>query len=251
MNAAQAQAKISPSVSEGEVARFSSRSGEWWDEGGAFAALHRINRLRLEYITARVAAHYGNDGRLRGLRVLDVGCGGGLLSEPLARQGAKVTAIDASEAAIEAAKEHAASSGLKIDYRAITAEKLAHDEASGFDVVTAMEIVEHVADLRSLVSALSRLLRPDGLLVMSTLNRTMRSYMQGIVAAEYILGWVPAGTHEWRKFVRPSELARVLEGSGLLVEDLAGMPYNPFAGEFELSSHDLRVNYLLSARKGI
>lgn len=243
-----------PSLSNDEVARFSSCADQWWNEGGAFSALHRINHVRLEYITDRLTAHHVN---LRGKKVLDVGCGGGLLAEPLAQQGAQVVGIDASAKTIEVARRHAETAGMTIDYRAISigemarSIRLAGGTAERFDVITAMEVIEHTADVDAFVAALSALLKPNGLLFVSTLNRTMRSYMLGIVAAEYVLGWVPAGTHEWQKFVRPSEITEKLAANEIQTDNLMGVVFDPIRREFVLRPHDLRVNYMLSARKEV
>ena len=240
------------SIAADEVARFSAQAADWWNMEGSFRSLHRLNPLRVGYVRDQIVAHCERDATrrdaLRGLKLLDVGCGGGLLAEPLARLGATVTGLDASAETIAVAAAHAAESGLAIDYKASSVEELAEGKAR-YDVITALEIVEHVADRASFIAALAKLLKPDGLLLMATLNRTTRSFMLGVVAAEYVLGWVPRGTHDWNSFVRPSELARELEQEGLALRDLTGMVFNLLRGEFVLSKTDLRVNYLLSAVK--
>lgn len=240
------------SIAADEVARFSAQASDWWNMEGSFRSLHRLNPLRVDYVRDQIVAHCGRDATrrdaLRGLKLLDVGCGGGLLAEPLARLGATVTGLDASAETIAVARAHAAESGLAIAYKASSVEELAEGKAR-FDVITALEIVEHVADRASFIAALAKLLKPDGLLLMATLNRTTRSFLLGVVAAEYVLGWVPRGTHDWNSFVRPSELARELEQEGLALRDLTGMAFNPLRGEFVLSKRDLRVNYLLAATK--
>ncbi|MER2519244.1 MAG: bifunctional 2-polyprenyl-6-hydroxyphenol methylase/3-demethylubiquinol 3-O-methyltransferase UbiG [Bdellovibrionales bacterium] len=241
------------SVSPQEVARFSAQSGDWWNPEGAFKPLHKVNPLRARYARDQVCARFGREekaqgGALRGLTILDLGCGGGILSEPLARMGGKVVGVDASEQAIEAARAHAEEMSLEIDYRAGTAEALA-EEGETFDVVTAMEIVEHVADLGSFLNATARLVKPGGLLILSTLNRTMKSYLLAVVGAEYALGWVPRGTHDWNLFVRPSELVARVEKVGLKPLDLTGMAFNPLRGAFQLRRGAMGVNYFLTAGK--
>lgn len=252
-----ASSHLHRSVSVAEVEKFSAQSGDWWNPEGAFKPLHKVNPLRARYIRDQVCARFGREaeaqsltqgGALRGLRVLDLGCGGGILSEPLARMGADVVGADASEEAIEAARAHADEMGLEIDYRAATAEALAEEGAS-FDVVTAMEIVEHVADLGAFLGAAARLVKPGGLLILSTLNRTMKSYLLAVVGAEYALGWVPRGTHDWNMFVRPSELVARVEKAGLKPLDLTGMAFNPLRGAFELRRGAMGVNYFLTAGK--
>ena len=234
-----------------EVARFAALAGAWWDEDGPFRPLHRINPVRLSYVRDRLCGHFGRDPRstasLRGLGILDIGCGGGLLCEPLARLGARVTGIDAAAESVAAAAEHAAGSNLAIEYLAATPESLA---ASGrcFDVVISMEVVEHVDDVAEFLAACDGLLRPGGVMLLSTLNRTLKSLALAKVGAEYVLGWVPRGTHDWRRFVRPSELARGLRRRGLAMTDMRGMSYEPAGGDWRLSD-DLSVNYLAMAIK--
>ncbi len=234
------------SVDAGEVARFAAMAGEWWDPDGKMAPLHRLNPVRLAYIRDRLVDHFGRDARSRrpldGLRVVDVGCGGGLLCEPLARLGAAVTGIDAAAANTKAAAAHAHAMGLDIDYRAATAGALA---AAGetFDVVLALEVVEHVADVAAFVDDCCRLARPGGAMVLATLNRTPKAWLYAIVGAEHLMRWLPPGTHDWRKFVRPSELARALGHGGLRIADITGVGYDLMHGEWRLSG-DVAVNYM-------
>jgi 2-polyprenyl-6-hydroxyphenyl methylase / 3-demethylubiquinone-9 3-methyltransferase len=238
-------------VDPGEVARFAALAERWWDPNGAFHALHRMNPTRVAYVRDRLTAHFGADPRsakpLRGLRLLDVDCGGGLLAEPLARLGAGVTGIDVAPEQLRVARLHAEQAGLSIDYRAVTAEALAA-EGRSFDAVLAMEVVEHVADAPAFMGAVCRLVRPGGALVMATLNRTLRSFALGIVAAEYMLGWLPRGTHRWSRFPRPSELATELRYNGLVPRDVTGVAYDPLAGRWRLS-RDAAINYMLFATK--
>jgi 2-polyprenyl-6-hydroxyphenyl methylase/3-demethylubiquinone-9 3-methyltransferase len=238
-------------VDSAEIARFDSMAADWWDPDGKFRPLHRMNPLRIGYVRDRICARLGRDPLapkpLAGLDVLDIGCGGGLLSEPMARLGARVTGVDAGAEAIGVARAHAAESGLAIDYRHGAAEQLAASGAR-FDAVLALEIVEHVADVDAFCGALSTLLRPGGTLVMSTLNRTGRSWTLAILGAEVLLRMIPRGTHDWRKFLKPHELAAALRRSGLAVEDIAGMVPDPRAG-WRLAPRDLAVNYILTAAK--
>jgi 2-polyprenyl-6-hydroxyphenyl methylase/3-demethylubiquinone-9 3-methyltransferase len=239
-------------IDSAEIARFESMAADWWDPDGKFRPLHRMNPLRIGYIRDRICARLGRDPLapkpLSGLRILDIGCGGGLLSEPMARLGATVTGVDAGTEAIGVARAHAAESGLAIDYRCSSAEDLA---ASGvrFDAVLALEIVEHVADVDAFCQALATLLRPGGTLVMSTLNRTRRSWAVAILGAEHLLRIIPRGTHEWRKFLKPHELAAALRRAGLEVGDIAGMVPDPRGGGWRLAPHHLAVNYILTAAK--
>jgi 2-polyprenyl-6-hydroxyphenyl methylase / 3-demethylubiquinone-9 3-methyltransferase len=236
---------------DAEIARFSALAAEWWDANGKFRPLHRLNPVRLSYIRDRLCARNGRDpGSLRaldGLEVLDVGCGGGLVSEPLARMGARVTGIDASEKNIATAATHAAEGGLSIAYRAMTVEALAA-EGRQFDAVVALEIVEHVADTGLFMRACSEVTRPGGALFFATLNRTAKSFLFAIVGAEYVLRWLPRGTHRWDRFVRPSELADGLSAQGATVVDVTGVTYDPLQDEWRLS-RDLAVNYMLYAEK--
>jgi 2-polyprenyl-6-hydroxyphenyl methylase/3-demethylubiquinone-9 3-methyltransferase len=239
------------SIDPAEIARFSAMADEWWDPAGKFRPLHALNPPRLQFLRDRLAGHFGRaplePAPLAGLRLLDIGCGGGLISEPMARLGASVIGVDASDKNIGIARLHAAQSGLAIDYRCTSAEDLA---AAGerFDAVLALEVIEHVADITSFVSACAQLTRPGGAAVFSTLNRTPQSYLLGIVGAEYVLRWLPRGTHQWERFVRPSELAAALRLHGLTVTAMDGLSYQPLAQRWRLSK-DLSVNYLAFAAK--
>jgi 2-polyprenyl-6-hydroxyphenyl methylase/3-demethylubiquinone-9 3-methyltransferase len=239
------------SVDQDEVARFSRLAAQWWDARGPMAALHKFNPVRLTYIRDRAAEHFGRDparlDSLAGLRVLDIGCGGGILSEPLARLGARVVGADPSESNIAVAKRHAERAGLSIDYRAGAAEALAQSGET-FDVVLAMEVVEHVVDLGLFIELAAGLVAPRGLLLVATLNRTAKSFALAIVGAEYILRWLPRGTHRWEKFVTPNELEIAIEQSGLQVVDQIGVVYNLFADRWQLSA-DTDVNYMMVAER--
>lgn len=240
------------SIDEEEVAKFAAMAGEWWDPRGAFRPLHQINPLRIGFIRDEAMKLFHVEQSkvlpLQGLSVLDVGCGGGLLCEPMARLGAEVTGIDASEKNIAIARTHAEQSGVPVQYRAASAEALAA-EGRQFDVVLTMEVLEHVADVASFMQAACALVRPGGMLVAATLNRTFKSYAMAIVGAEYVLRWLPRGTHDWSKFLKPSEIVRHLEREGLAPSELCGMVFHPLTGEWSLSKMDLGVNYLLSATK--
>ncbi len=240
------------SVDLDEVARFTALADAWWDPDGKFRPLHRFNPVRLAFIRDRLAAHFGRDPKasepLAGLRLLDVGCGGGLLSEPMSRLGAEVVGIDAAEKNIAVAGLHAKDMGLVIDYRHAAAEDLA---AAGetFDAILNMEVVEHVADLDVFLGACGQMLREDGVMVVATLNRTAKSFLLAIVGAEYVLRWLPRGTHDWRKFVRPSELAASLRQASVDIAEITGVSYNPLNDKWALS-RDLDVNYMAVATKG-
>jgi len=237
------------SISDAEIDHFSQHAEDWWNPDGVFRPLHKLNPVRLAYIRDRACAHFGRDAEsrpsLKGLKILDVGCGGGLVTEPLARLGGAVTGIDGSENTIAIATRHAKASRLSIDYKVASVEELTKKKTR-YDLITALEVVEHVADVDSFLKALAALLKPGGLLIMSTLNRTPKSFVLGIIAAEYILRWAPRGTHEWNKFIRPSELVSKLQKVRLHADDLTGMVFNPLRGMFELNKNDLEVNYLLS-----
>jgi 2-polyprenyl-6-hydroxyphenyl methylase / 3-demethylubiquinone-9 3-methyltransferase len=239
------------SVDPAEIARFSAMAEEWWNPDGQFKPLHRLGPARLGFIRQHLVAHFTRSrtalAPFDGLSALDIGCGGGLIAEPMARMGAKVTGIDASARGIGAATLHAERAGLTIEYRQAAAEDLAA-EGKRFDIVLALEIIEHVADIPAFLGAVAALIRPGGALVMSTINRTPQAYALAIVGAEYILGWLPRGTHDWNKFVRPSELAAGLRPHGVTVRALAGLEYSLWRDEWSVGS-DLAVNYLAFATK--
>ena len=256
---ATAKAKLSetgPSTaSADEIARFTAMAAAWWDPAGKFRPLHQINPVRIEFIRDNVCGHFGRDPLsnepLKGLDIIDIGCGGGLLSEPMRRLGANVTGIDAGEANIKIAQAHAGQSGLDIDYHHRLPEDLAKEmtrKKGRFDVVLNMEVVEHVADVGMFLKASTDLMRPKGVMVISTLNRTLKSLALAKIGAEYVLRWLPRGTHDWRKFLRPSELAHGLEDAGAEITQLKGMAYNPLTDEWRLTD-DLAVNYLGFAKK--
>ena len=239
------------SIDPAEVANFTAMAADWWNPAGKFRPLHQLGPVRLAYIRDRLIARFGLDSAARrplaGLRLLDIGCGGGLIAEPMARLGATVVGVDAAEKNIGVARAHAAESGLEIDYRCTSAEALA-DAGEQFDAVLALEVVEHVANVDTFLEACSRMVRPGGLLVAATLNRTPLSWAAAIVAAEYVLRWLPRGTHDWRKFLKPHELARGLRDHGLALADLRGMSYNPLRDSWRLTG-DTSINYLLTAEK--
>jgi 2-polyprenyl-6-hydroxyphenyl methylase / 3-demethylubiquinone-9 3-methyltransferase len=236
-------------VDAAEVARFSALAADWWNPTGKMAALHRFNPIRLGYIRDLTCRQFDRNpkhvGCLTGLRLLDIGCGGGLLSEPLARLGASVVGADPSTRNIAVARQHAAGAGLSIDYRVTTAEALA-DAGEAFDVVLAMEVVEHVADLALFVRRAAAMVKPGGLMVTATINRTLKSFALAIVAAEYVLGWLPRGTHRWDKFVTPNELEAALARGGLRQCDAQGVVYSPLRDRWFLAD-DMDVNYMLAA----
>lgn len=235
-----------------EIAKFEAMAAEWWDPNGKFKPLHMLNPCRLDYITRQIAAEFDRDlttdKPFSGLRILDIGCGGGLLSEPMARLGADVVGADAAERNIPVAKVHAEQSGLDIDYRFTTAEDMA---AAGeqFDVVLNMEVVEHVADPLSYLTACRELLKPGGLQVCSTINRNPKSYVVAIIGAEHVMRWLPKGTHEWSKFITPDELFELLRKAGLEPVDRQGFVFNPLTWGWSLSDRDLSVNYVTASVK--
>jgi 2-polyprenyl-6-hydroxyphenyl methylase/3-demethylubiquinone-9 3-methyltransferase len=238
-------------VDEAEVGRFSARAAEWWDPGGQMAMLHRFNPVRLTFIKQSACRHFGREERrldaLAGLRVLDIGCGGGILSEPLARLGAAVVGADPSQDNIDAANLHAAEASIAVDYRASTAEDLA-EQGERFDIVLAMEVVEHVADIGLFIGSCAQMVKPGGLMITATLNRTLKSFALAIVGAEYVLRWLPRGTHRWDKFVTPNELEAALERHGLAVIDETGVVYNLLSDCWQLAS-DMDVNYMVVAER--
>ena len=239
-------------VDPSEVAKFEAMAAEWWDPSGKFKPLHLMNPCRLDYITGQIAAEFGRDldtpQPFAGLRLLDIGCGGGLLSEPMARLGATVVGADAAPRNIPVAQVHAEQSGLDIDYRNVTAEALA-DAGEAFDIVLNMEVVEHVADPLAYITACRRLLKPGGLHICSTINRNPKSFAMAIVGAEYIMRWLPKGTHEWSKFITPDELFALLEQAGLTPVDRKGFIFNPLSWQWSISDRDLSVNYVTASTR--
>ena len=239
-------------VDPAEIAKFEAMAAEWWDLEGKFKPLHMLNPTRLDYITQQIASEFDcdlkGDKPFAGLRILDIGCGGGLLCEPMARLGATVVGADAAERNIPVAKVHAEQSGLEIDYRFTTAEAMA---AAGeqFDIVLNMEVVEHVADPLSYLTACHDLLKPDGLHICSTINRNPKSFAMAIVGAEYVMRWLPKGTHEWNKFITPEELFSLIETAGLEAVDRKGFVFNPITWQWRLSDRDLSVNYVTASVK--
>ncbi len=235
-----------------EAAQFAALADEWWNPEGPFRPLHKLSPVRMRFIVEAVARQFGRPmgvGQMAGLTALDIGCGGGLASEPLARLGARTTGLDVTEANIAAARAHAQAGGLEIDYRLQTAEALA-SEGAAFDLVVSLEVVEHVPDTERFLAAAAALVAPGGLLVLSTINRSIKSLALAKFAAEYVLGWVPRGTHDWRKFLKPSELARPLRAAGLAIERVEGVSYQPLTDDWRLSS-DASMNYMLAAARSL
>lgn len=247
-----AQQPTTQTVDASEIAKFEAMAAEWWDPNGKFKPLHMLNPCRLDYITSQIAAEFGRDlntqRAFEGLRILDIGCGGGLLAEPMARLGAEVVGADAAERNIPVARVHAEQSSLDIDYRHTTAEAMA---AAGeqFDVVLNMEVVEHVADPQGYLTACQELLKPGGLMVCSTINRNPKSYVMAIVGAEYVMRWLPKGTHEWSKFITPDELYDLIRRAGLTPVDRKGFVFNPVTWTWGPSDRDLSVNYVTASTK--
>jgi 2-polyprenyl-6-hydroxyphenyl methylase/3-demethylubiquinone-9 3-methyltransferase len=237
---------MTSTIDQNEVDKFSRIADEWWSETGKFKPLHKFNPIRISYLRRKIIEHFALDAQkiaaLSGLKILDVGCGGGLISEPFARMNAEVTAIDASERNIAVAKIHAEKSELKIDYRVATSEELAAEEKK-FDVVFALEIIEHVADVEQFISSCAKLVKPNGLLFVATMNRTIKSLAFAKFAAEYVLRWLPIGTHDWKKFMKPSEINSLASEQNLKLQELRGFHYNIFADEWK-ESDDLDVNYI-------
>lgn len=241
-------------VSLAEIDRFGRLGAQWWDPEGPMRALHKLNPVRVAYLREVFGRHFTLDGELRdwrapaplqGLKILDIGCGAGILSEPLTRLGASMTSIDPSRRNIEIATEHGAKAGLAIDYRCVSAGELA---ASGaiFDAVLAMEVIEHVRDVPRFLDQAARMVQPSGMFVAATLNRTLKSFAFAIVGAEYVLNWVPRGTHNWSRFITPRELAKALRTAGLKIQNETGVAYNPLAAKWQLS-HDMDINYMMAA----
>ena len=239
-------------VDPAEIAKFEAMAAEWWDVNGKFKPLHMLNPCRLDYITSQIAAEFGRDlaqdAPFEGLRILDIGCGGGLLFEPMARLGATIVGADAAVRNIPVAKVHAEQSGLDIDYRFTTAEAMA-EAGEQFDVVLNMEVVEHVADPLAYLTACQQLLKPGGLQICSTLNRNPKSYLMAIIGAEHIMRWLPKGTHEWSKFITPDELFELLTTSGMTPVDRKGFVFNPISWSWSISEKDLSVNYVTASTK--
>lgn len=249
--AARPAADAGTTIDPREVERFAALAAEWWNPRGKMGVLHKFNPVRLAYLREKMVAHFGRDPRairpLEGLSLLDIGCGGGLLCEPLARMGADVTGIDPAEKNVRVATLHAEQSGAPVTYRATTAEDLA-DTGARFDVVLAMEVVEHVADVPLFLRRAAEMVKPGGLMCAATLNRTGRSFALAIVGAEYVLGWLPKGTHDWKRFVTPDELEAAMAEGGLSVVDREGVSFNPLLNEWRRTG-DLGVNYMMLATR--
>jgi 2-polyprenyl-6-hydroxyphenyl methylase/3-demethylubiquinone-9 3-methyltransferase len=239
------------SIDPAEVAKFSALAAQWWDPAGKFAPLHKFNPVRLSFIRDQACAHFGRDSRalrpFEGLSLLDIGCGGGLLSEPMARLGFAVTGADASEKNIGTARAHAAQSGVEIDYRATSAEALVA-EGRAFDVVLNMEVVEHVADVPGYLAACAALVKPGGLTFVATLNKTLKSLALAKIGAEYVLNWLPRGTHDWNRFLPPAEVEKSLQESGLTVLKRQGVSFDPLSWGWRLSN-DVDINYMVVATR--
>lgn len=246
------RAASAASVNPDEVAKFSAIASEWWDATGKFAPLHALNPVRIKYIRDTVCRHFSLDAAamtpFSELSFLDVGCGGGLLSEPFCRLGAQMTSVDAAEENIKTASVHAAEHGLNITYVHGSAEALA-DEGRQFDVVLNMEVIEHVANPQAFVKTCASLVKPGGLMFLATLNRTVKSYALAIVGAEYVLRWLPRGTHNWDAFLKPSELDAMLRAASMRTHESVGVSYNPLSRSWKLSPHDLSVNYMICAKR--
>ncbi len=244
--------QASGTVDPDEVAKFEAMAADWWDPNGKFKPLHMLNPCRLNYIVDQIAAEFGRDmtgpAPFSGLRILDIGCGGGLLSEPMARLGATVVGADAASGNIPVARVHAEQSGLTIDYRHTTAEALA-EAGEQFDAILNMEVIEHVSDPASYLAACNTLLRPGGLMLCSTINRNAKSYLVAIVGAEQVMNWLPKGTHDWAKFITPDELTALISGAGLMPVDHKGFVFNPILWRWSLSDRDLSVNYVTTSIK--
>lgn len=248
----QNQSISGSTIDPDDVARFTAIADEWWNPHGRFAPLHRLNPARIGFLRTQICSHFGRHGEsatpLKNLTLLDVGCGGGLISEPMARLGATTTSIDAGLENVKTASLHALQAGLQIDYRCQSAEELAAEGAQ-FDAVLALEIIEHVANPDLFYNALIKMVKPGGILILSTLNRTTKSYALGIIAAEWVLRWVPRGTHQWKQFIKPSEMAASLRQRGMEIGEVTGLVYQPMSQSFTLNPRDLDVNYLLVAKK--
>ena len=242
----------SSSIDPAEVERFSRIAAEWWDPKGKFAPLHKFNPVRLGFIRDQALHRFGRDGAARrpfeGLRLLDIGCGGGLLSEPMTRLGFQVTGVDASDRNIGTASAHAAEQGLAIDYRCATAEALLAAGEGGFDLILNMEVIEHVADPGEYLRSCARLLAPGGLMIVATLNRTLKAFALAKVGAEYVLRWLPVGTHDWNRFLKPGEITGFLAGEPVSVDGPFGVVFEPLSGRWR-QSHDAEVNYMMTVAR--
>ena len=247
----QAEEMPSTTIDPGELAKFTAMAEDWWNPHGQFKPLHKFNPTRLAYIRDKLCAHFDRDPHadkpLQGLRLLDIGCGGGLLSEPMARLGADVVGADAAEANIKTAALHAEQQGLTIDYRAVTAEQLVV-KGETFDAILNMEVIEHVADPQAFMNACEHLMKPDAIMFLATLNRTLKAFALAIVGAEYVLRWLPRGTHEWDKFLTPKELENMAEKAGLELFTSTGVSFNPLTDKWRQSG-DMSVNYMGVTRK--
>ena len=241
---------MSSTINKEEIQKFSKLADEWWDVNGKFKPLHMFNPIRIEYITENIKKHFNTkkdkSDSLEGLTILDIGCGGGLISEPMARLGAEVTGIDASEKNINVAKLHSEKSGLKIKYFNTSPENL--DKSKKFDIILNLEIIEHVDNVNLYISSCSKLLKKNGLMFTATLNRSFSSYIKAIIGAEYILRWLPIGTHDWNKFIKPEELEKYLSQEKFTTLDIKGLEFNPFFNKWK-KSNDLSVNYIISSIK--
>ncbi|MFC7291293.1 bifunctional 2-polyprenyl-6-hydroxyphenol methylase/3-demethylubiquinol 3-O-methyltransferase UbiG [Hirschia litorea] len=241
-----------PSIDENEIEKFRAMASEWWDPKGKFKPLHKFNPVRLAFLRDRITSHFNLDDTqrtpLQGLHILDIGCGGGLVSEPMARLGARMTSVDAGEANIKTAMTHAQENGVDIDYRIGTAEELVEKNEEKFDVVLNLEVVEHVADAHQFIKDTASLVKPGGLIFVASINRTSKAFALAIVGAEYIMGWLPKGTHEFHKLVKPDEVRNALKAGHMQIEETTGVSYNPLSGEWSLSS-DTMVNYMCVASK--
>lgn len=247
-------AQEAPTVDAAEIARFAAVAADWWAPDGPFAPLHRLNPARLAFLSDVLTRHFGRDAKtiraLAGLSLLDIGCGGGLISEPMARLGAAVTGVDAAAENIAVARAHAEAAGLAIAYRAAAAETLVA-EGARFDIVLALEIIEHTADPAAFMACLAALVKPDGIVIVSTLNRTAKSWAMAIAGAEYVLRWVPRGTHDWKKFLKPAETARLMRAAGLELRALSGLVHDPLRRTWRVDARDLAVNYFAVATPAI
>ena len=243
---------VDNTIDNNEILKFQAMADEWWDPNGKFKPLHMLNPCRLQYIVDQIAIQFdlnlAEKNPLKGVHLLDIGCGGGLLSEPMARMGAHVLGADAADKNLPIAREHASRSNLKIDYRHTTVEELVK-KTERFDVILNMEVIEHVASPSSYLDACFELLKPSGVMICSTINRNFKSYLNAIIGAEYIMKWLPKGTHDWNKFITPDELTSLLEFSGLRLVDKKGFAFNKFLWKWSISNHDLSLNYVTTSIK--